>query len=412
MGLDLGQVRSHFPGLAGDSIYFDNAGGSLTLRGVVDRLSDYLLQTDVQLGATYPTSLLAAERYREARRRLAKFIGASRPEEVVFGPSSTVLLRLLAEAMRSAFQPGDELIVTRIDHESNIGPWLALEREGVSVRFWERNPGSGDLEIGGLEALLTDRTRLVAVTHVSNILGTINPVAEMTRLAHAHGAEICVDGVAYAPHRQVDVGSLGVDYYVLSLYKVFGPHHAILYGKHEALLALDPVNHYFFGRDRVPGKLEPGNANYELSYASLGIVDYLEELGREAGPSADAQEGIARAWNQIAEYEESLSRRFLEFLNSRADVRVIGKTDVDRRVRVPTFSFTHDRRTAESIVTALDATGIGIRHGHFYAARLIDDLGLDAADGVVRVSMVHYNSIEEVDRLVHHLARALDADSP
>lgn len=286
--LDVAFVRGHFPALAGDWTFFDNAGGSQILRGVVDRITDYLLTTNVQLGASYAVSQHAGERMQEAQRRMAEFVNAQRPEEIVMGPTSTMLVQLLARAMEPQLKPGDEVVVTRADHESNIGAWVRLESIGVVPRFWELNAQTQSLDLADLDVVMSPRTRLVAFTHASNISGTINPVAEWTRFIHDRGAKVCVDGVAYAPHRAVDVRAWDVDYYVLSLYKVYGPHHALLYGKYAHLLELANLYHYFIANDRIPYKLQPGNPNYELSYGSIGIVDYLEELGARSGAPADA----------------------------------------------------------------------------------------------------------------------------
>lgn len=403
--LDLTQIRSRFPALAGDDVLFDNAGGSVTLRSVADRIRDYLFETDVQLGASYPRSQQAAARYRAAREGFAAYVGAAQPEDLIFGPSSTVLLRFLAEAMSPLIEPGDEIVVCRADHEANVGPWLALaERRGATVRWWEPDPALG-ATIEGLEAVLSDRCKLVAVGHVSNILGAIHPIAEAAERAHAVGARIAVDGVAFAPHRAIDLAGWGVDYYVFSLYKTYGPHHAVMTGTHEALLALDPVNHYFFSREQLPGKLEPGNANYELSYGSLGVLDYLAELQGMVGAEPDPQ--ARAAWDAIAAHEEQLARRLLDYLATRADVRVIGPARADRALRVPTISFVVEGRRAEDVVLAIDPHGVGVRHGHFYAARLIDHLGLAEQGGVVRASLVHYNTLDEVDRLIAALELVL-----
>src|ERR1017187_413625 len=216
MSLDVNFARSQFPALAEGFSYLDNAGGTLALKTVADRIHEYLLTTSVQTGASYVPSQRASARLTEARARMALLMGARRPAEGGFGPSTTALLQYLAQAMAYQFKPGDELIVTRFDHESNIGPWLGLEALGVTVKFWEIDKESFDIDLGALKHLLSSRTRLVAVTHVSNILGTINPIAEIARLVHAHGAKIVVDGVAYAPHRAIDVAVLDVDYYVFS----------------------------------------------------------------------------------------------------------------------------------------------------------------------------------------------------
>lgn len=403
MTFDVGFARSQFPALADGFAYFDNAGGSLVLKTVADRIHDYLLTTSVQTGASYVHSQRASARLAEARARIALFMGARRPEEIVFGPSTTALVQYLARAMAYQFKPGDEVIVTRFDHESNIGAWLGLEALGVVVKFWEIDKEGFEIRLDALERLLSPRTRLVAVTHVSNILGTIHPIAEIAKLVHAHGAKIVVDGVAYAPHRAIDVAALDVDYYVFSFYKTYGPHFAALYGKYDDLLALDSLYHYFYGRDKVPGKLEPGNPNYELAWGAAGIVDYFDALGGRTGERA----AIARAFASIAAHEAVLGERLLAYLRDRNDIQIIGRRDSNAQTRVPTIAFKAVGRDSAGIVTEMDKGAVGIRHGDFHSRRLVESLGLADDHGVVRVSMVHYNTVEEVDRLIGGLDRAL-----
>ncbi len=403
MALDLDHVRRQFPVLADGFAYFDNAGGSLVLGSVADRVRDYLLTTSVQTGASYPQSRRAVERLAEARARIALLLNASRPEEIVLGPSTTVLCQFLARAMESRLQPGDEIVVTDFDHESNIGPWRALERRGIVIRTWGLDPESFELDLDALDRLMSDRTKLVAVTHVSNILGTINPVAEIARRVHARGAEIVVDAVAYAPHRAVDVAAWDVDYYVFSFYKTYGPHFAVLYGKYDKLLELDGLYHYFYGRDKVPMKLEPGNTNYELAWGAAGIVDYLDGLGGGGGDRTS----ISRAFDEIATHEQAIAERLLSYLRTRNDVRIVGRRTADAKARVPTIAFKVRDRDAAEIVRETDKAEVGIRFGDFHSRRLIERLGLAENSGVVRVSMVHYNTVEEVDRLTASLDRAL-----
>lgn len=402
MPLDLAHVRSCFPALADGFAYFDNAGGSLVLRGVAERVADYLLTTSVQTGASYAHSQRASARLAEARARVATWIGARRPEEVVFGPSTTVLAQFLAKAMAGRLKPGDEVVVTDFDHESNIGPWRALEKAGVVVREWRINPETMRPDLADLDALLGPRTRLVAVTHASNILGTIMPVAEIARRVHAAGAELVVDAVAYAPHRALDVAGWDVDYYIFSFYKTYGPHFAVMYGKHDKLLELDGLYHWFYGREKVPAKLEPGNPSYEAAWGAAGIVDYLEGLGGGTGRVA-----LERGFGDIAAHEAALAERLLGFLRSRNDIRVIGERTSDAAVRVPTIAFKVAGKDSAAIVAAVDQDPIGIRFGDFHSRRLVERLGLLEGNGVVRASMVHYNSLEEVDRLVESLQRAL-----
>ena len=404
MPLDLDHVRRQFPALADGFAYMDNAGGSLVLKSVADRVADYLLTTSVQTGASYEHSRRAVERLGEARRKLALMVNAARPEEVVLGPSTTVLCQALARAMASRFQPGDEIVVTQFDHESNIGPWLALAAQGVVVKVWTIDHDSFEIDLGALERLMTARTRLVAVTHVSNILGTINPIPEIARLVHANGADIVVDGVAYAPHRAIDVQALDVDYYVFSFYKTYGPHFAMLYGRYDKLLELDGLYHYFYGRDKVPHKLEPGNTNYELAWGSAGIVDYLDGLGGGTGDRA----AITRAFDDIAAQEAAIGERLLSYLRARNDLKIVGRSSGADAARVPTIAFKHRDLDAARIVDAVDPDRIGIRFGDFHSRRLVEGLGLAADSGVVRVSMVHYNTIQEVDRLMASLDRAME----
>lgn len=403
MMFDVARARAAFPALADGFAYFDNAGGSLVLADVADRVRDYLLTTSVQTGASYAHSRRASERVAEARSKLALMVGARRSEEVWIGPTTTALCQWLARALLGKLKPGDEVIVTVFDHESNIGAWRWLERFGIVLREWSIDRDSFEIDLADLDDLLSERTRLVAVTHASNILGTINPIAEIARRVHAAGAEIVVDAVAYAPHRAVDVQALDVDYYVFSFYKTYGPHLAVMVGKHDKLIELDGLYHYFYDREKVPAKLEPGNLNYELTWGAAGIVTYLDRLGGGTGDRA----AIERAFDGIAAHEAALAERFLAFLGSRNDVRVVGRTTSDVEARVPTIAFKPAFGEASEIVARVDAANIGIRHGDFHSRRLVEHLGLADRGGVLRVSMVHYNTLEEVDRLIAALDAAL-----
>ena len=402
--LDPYRIRAEFPGLQSDMVFMDNAGGSQTLRRVVDRIGDFLLNSNVQLGASYATSVKAGERVAESRVRAAIFVNAARPEEVVMGGSSTALLRTLVQGLAHLFAPGDEIVVTNMDHEANIGAWLALAERGVQIRFWNVNKDSLQLEIADLQAVLTARTRMVALTYASNVLGGITPVQEAVRLAHAVGAMVCVDGVGYAPHRAVDVQALDVDFYVFSYYKVFGPHYAMLYGKYEHLLRMANLNHSFIAADDIPYKLQPGNQNYELGWGATAINDYLGDLGASLGEGGDERARIVSAYAGIAAHEAELSGRLLSYLRGRNAVTILGDPTPDPARRVSTISFVVRGMPSADVVRAVDRQGIGIRFGDFYAKRLIDALGLRQQGGVVRVSMAHYNTLDEVDRVI----RALD----
>lgn len=394
--LDLSFVRSQFPALQRDFVFMDNAGGSQAPRQVTERIQEYFAAYNVQLGASYEASAAAGEKLRHATARLAGFINAGRPEEVVVGPSTTMLLRILSICLSRQWRAGDEVIVTNSDHEANVSCWMDLREKGIVVKIWKLNPDTLEFDLGDLSALLTDRTKLVAMVHASNILGTINPVREIADAVHAAGALLCVDGVAYAPHRAVDVQAFGADFYVFSTYKVYGPHQAIMYGRYELLREMDGINHYFIGKDQIPYKLQPGNFNFELTYGLQGTLDYFEALqAHHKAPLFDL----------IAAHEEALAERLLAYLRSAPGVRIIGRTDSGRDKRVPTISFVHERFRSSDIVSRVDPHRIGIRFGDFYAKKLIHDLGLEAKEGVVRVSMVHYNTLEEVDGLVGVLGK-------
>jgi cysteine desulfurase family protein (TIGR01976 family) len=398
LSLDHAAIRARFPGLVSDWTFFDNAGGAQVLGSVIERVAEYLRSSPVQLGASYAASRLGAERVQAAMQAMARFVNAADVSEIAVGPSTTVMLKRLAEALRPSLTAGDEIVVTDVDHESNITPWLRLREFGINIRTWKLNTDSWRFEPDELKTLLSERTRLVCFTQTSNIVGNIEAVTEITRLVHAHGAKVCVDGVAYAPHRPVDVRAWDVDFYVFSAYKVYGPHLGVLYGKREALLPLANLNHEFIGKDVLPGKLQPGAVPYELAYGLTAIPEYFDALHAAHG---------SNAWPLIAAHETSIGARLLDFLDSKAGVRIIGPARSDGAHRVPTISFAVAGRDAAEIPAAMDRHRIGIRYGHFYVKRFIDRLGLSEQNGVVRVSMVHYNTDEEITRLIGHLNEIL-----
>ncbi|WP_218082221.1 cysteine desulfurase-like protein [Anthocerotibacter panamensis] len=407
--LDLEFVRQQFPALAGPWTFFDNAGGSQILGRVVERIREFLLTSNVQVGASYAVSALATQRLEAARQAMAAFIHAAHPEEVVLGSSTTQLLGNLALAMGPTLPPHSEIIVTNCDHEANIGAWVRLREHGVTVKFWEVDPETLELRLEDLDSLMTARTRLVCFTHASNVLGTINPVAAITRFVHERGAQVCVDGVAYAPHRAIDVQAWDVDYYVFSFYKVYGPHQALLYGKRDHLLHLANLNHFFIGEQTVPYKLQPGNINFELTYGLAGILEYFTELASilDSGAPLTPHHGVVRAYDAMARHEELLAHALLDYLSHKPKVRVLGYPQADGARRLPTISFVVEQRDSARVPGYIDQFQIGIRYGDFYARRLIEALGLVAQNGVIRVSMVHYNTLAEVYRLLEHLDAVL-----
>ena len=409
MPLNLDYIRSQFPGLDTDWVFFDNAGGSQTVWSVIRRIGEYYQTSNVQLGGSYDPSRLAEERVAGAVEAMAAYVNAADPAEIVLGPSTSMNMRILSLCLAETFDPGDEVIHTDLDHEANIGPWADLESRGMKVKTWCVNPDSWTLEIDDLKQLLSDRTRLVALTHASNVVGTINPIKEIARVVHDAGAMICIDGVAYAPHARIDVRDLDVDFYGFSFYKVYGPHYALLYGKREHLERIPGINHYFL-REEVPYKFQPGNVNYELTYSLMGLWDYLRgfALAHQRYDLDDDRAGqLSFAFDAIAEYEQVLASPLIDLLKSKPKVRIIGLPTADRSQRMPTISFVVDDKRSDEITLAVDKHKIGIRYGDFYAARLIDTLGLLPKNGVVRASFVHYNTLDEVSRLVDVLDSVL-----
>jgi cysteine desulfurase family protein (TIGR01976 family) len=398
-------IRDEFPALATGFVYLDNAGGSQVLRRVADRVREYLLTSSVQLGASYAGSVTAGEKVLQARRAVAELINAPHDEEVVMGGATTALIFQVTQAIRPSVKPGDEIIVTNSDHESNIGAWTRLAEAGAVIKHWCVRPDTLELELDDLQALLTPRTTWVAMTQSSNVLGTVNPVAEAARRVHAVGARLCVDAVAYAPHRLVDVQASDADLYVFSFYKVFGPHYAVLWGRRELLLQLASLNHYFIPNDTLPYKLQPGNVNYELSYGCIGIGEYLAEVGARLGHGGTARQRMQAAFDAFEQHENALSETLLRYLASKPGVRIIGRPSAQDGQRMPTISFLVAGQRSEDIVRHVDGYGIGIRFGDFYARRLVDSLGPSAQGGVVRVSIAHYNTSGELARLIE----ALDA---
>lgn len=405
--MDIEYVRKSFPALEKDFIFMDNAGGSQVLGKTVDYISDYLINSNVQLGASYKISALAGEKLNTVTASVGRLINSADIKEVVMGSTSTMLIRILSLSISRNWKAGDEVIVTNSDHEANVSCWTDLEEKGIKIKIWKVDPVIYSLNIQELEKLLTPRTKLVAITHCSNILGTINPIKEIAEIVHNAGALICVDGVAYAPHRKIDVQELNVDFYIFSWYKVYGPHLAVMYGRLNLLTEMKGLNHYFFKPEDVPYKFQPGNFNFELTYGLKAFPEYLVQLYDHHLPhlNASEEEKFRQSFEMIAEYEEILGRKLLSFLNSIPEIKIIGETSADAEKRVPTISFIHEKIKSPDIVSEIDKENIGIRFGDFYAKKLVHDLDLEKHGGVVRVSLVHYNTEEEVEKLIQAFKR-------
>ncbi len=404
---DLQFVRNQFPNI-GDWAFFENAGGTFVPTTVSDRIYDYMRRNQVQPGAPYSASAEAMDRIDRSHRRLSEMIGA-KPREVIIGHSTTMNVYVLANAIRSSLKPGDEVVVTNLDHEANIGAWRRLVDRGIVIKEWRIDSATADL--GGppqLAQLLTEKTRLVCCTWCSNITGTINDIQAIAELTHSVGALLCVDAVAYAPHRALNFENSNADFLLFSLYKLYGPHLGVLCGRHERLLGMENQNHFFFTRSALPQKLQPGGYQHETAAAIEGVVEYLEQVfEHHFGPcEGSASERYHRVFDLFTQHEDEIAHPFMDYLNSKPNVRVIGLPEIDFTRRVPTISFTVENRRPSEIAKKLGEANIGIGSGDFYARRCIDALDL-GRDGVIRVSMVHYNSRSEVTRLIDALDEML-----
>lgn len=407
MPLDPDFVRAQFPAFSEPSLqgqaFFENAGGSYTCAPVIDRLTRYYHQRKVQPYAPYEASRLAGEEMDEARSRLAALMGVA-TDEVSFGPSTTANTYVLSQAFRQFLQPGDAIIVTNQDHEANTGPWRRLSAAGIEVREWQIDPVTGHLPLDRLAALLPG-ARLVCFPHCSNVVAEVNPVAEITRMAHDAGAVVCVDGVSYAPHGFVDVGALGADIYLFSAYKTYGPHQGIMVIRRALGMTLPNQGHYF-NEGSLYKRFTPAGPDHAQIAASAGMADYVDALhahhfpGRVATPVQRA----AAVHDLMRAHEVALLQPLLDYLGSRNDLRLLGPRDA--ALRAPTVAVMAER-PGEDLARALAAHGIMAGGGNFYAVRALAAQGADPDHGVLRLSFVHYTTRAEVDQLIGALDRVL-----
>ncbi len=389
----IAEIRARFPALAGPTAFLENAGGSQLPDAVIERVRRYLAESYVQLGAGYAEADAADAVVAAAHDFARVFLGAGE-DPVALGPSSSVLIRLLADAFGEVLPPGARIVVAEAGHEANVGPWIALGRRGARVALWKVDPATGASDPDELDRLLADGAAVLALPHVSNLLGAIEDLPDVVRRAHAAGARVVADGVAFAPHRLPDVRAWDVDFYVVSLYKVYGPHLAALYGKRGVFAALPGPNHFFIAPDDLPYKFELGGASHEACAGWLGTRDYLSWLG-----GGEDRAGLARAFARMEALERPLQEKLVTELRALPGVRIVGPAHAES-TRVPTVSFVAAGVPSARIAAAAHAARVGIRHGSMYAWRLCEAMGIDPRDGVVRASLVHYNTAAEVDRLV------------
>jgi cysteine desulfurase family protein (TIGR01976 family) len=407
--LDLAFVRRQFPALAhpetGQWAFFENAGGSYPVRHVVGRLHQFMVANNVQPYGPSDPSEAAGAAMDDSRARLAAALNVG-TDELMFGPSTSMNTYVLAHALRAELGTGDEVIVSNQDHEANIGAWrrLAEGNSGIVVREWAVDPESGRLDVADLANLLNARTRLVFVTHCSNIAGEMHDVAAIARLVHDAGARLGVDGVSYAPHLLPDLAATGADFYFFSLYKVYGPHQGMLYVRREHLEGIANQGH-FFNADYPDKRLTPAGPQHGEIACAGGIVDYLDAVyahhfGHDT--QADPRAQAAAATDLFHAHEIEQANRVLDLLRAKG-ARIVGPDRAEPYKRAPTIAFTSPRHSNAAIAEHLRARKVACGVGDFYARRLIEALGLDPRDGVVRLSLVHYNSSDDVDRLLEAL---------
>ncbi len=405
--LDLDFVRKQFPAFTSSKnsslIFFENAGGSYVPKTVVDRMNRFFVEHKMQpYGASKPSSL-AGEEMEESYRAMAQLINAQ-PNELTFGPSTTLNFYVLARGLRHLCSAGDEIIVTDQDHEANIGAWRRWRDSGIAIREWRIKSDTGELDIDDLKKLITHRTKLVCFTLCSNIVGTHNDVESIVELAHNVGALVVADGVSYAPHVIPDVQTLGVDFYAYSTYKTFGTHQGILWGTSDALLKIQNQGHSF-NASEPRYRLNPTGPQHAEIAALAGVTHYFDLLyDHHYGISSDDLHVRAqKIFELISLHETRLSNKLLDFLSEHPNIRLIGQDKAAPGKRSSTITFIVNGIPSKLIEEKLAENEIAVGSGNFYAPRCVKALGIDPSDGVVRVSMVHYNTEDEVDCLTKAL---------
>ena len=410
MTLDLSAIRSQFPSLNRPAVFFDNPGGTQIAGRSLERVNRYLLECNANHEGAFATSIASDAVLDEAHRAMADFYNAAAPEEIIFGNNMTTLTLHISRSISRDWREGDEIVVTRLDHDANVTPWvLAAQDRGCKVTWVDFDVEDGTLKLDDLQKALKRNPRLLALGYASNALGTINPVAKIIKMAHAAGTLVYIDAVQYAPHGPIDVQRLDCDFLVSSAYKFFGTHAGILYGKREQLERLFAYK-VRPATDSLPGKFETGTQNHEGIAGVLGAIEYFEWVGREFG--SEQLEGLAVAGYQgrclelkkamvaIRAYEFELNRALLTALQSVPGLTIYGLTD-PRRLdeRVATYSFRLKDMHPRDVAERLAREEIYVWDGNYYAVNVSERLGLEDSGGMVRVGAAHYNTLEEVESL-------------
>ncbi len=411
------ELRKEFPALQQTSggrplIFMDGPGGTQVHGSVIEAMSHYLVHANSNFHGAFLFSRRTDETVDKARQAVADFLSASRPEEIVFGPNMTSLTFNLSRAIGQTLVPGDEVVVTGLDHDANVAPWTFLQERGAILRQADIDPVDCTLDMESLEAAITPRTKLVALGYASNAVGSINHVARAVELAHSAGAWVYVDAVHYAPHGPIDVQALGCDFLVCSVYKFFGPHQGALFGRYDLLASL-PAYKVRPAWDEPPHKFETGTQSFEAMAGTTAAVDYLASVGRRYGAEYAARYpgftgrrlDLKAGMSAIRAYEAKLCRQLVSGLNDIPGLRIYGITDPERLdQRVPTVSLTLEGLAPREIARRLAEANIFAWDGNFYALSVTEQLGLESRGGLLRVGLAHYNTAEEVDTLLGVLA--------
>jgi len=403
--LDISRVRAQFPSLsqkvAGQpTVFFDGPGGTQVPQRVIDAISDYLKNSNANTCGAYATSQRTNTVLAEARSAMADFFGSD-PDEVVFGPNMTTLTFAISRSVGRELGPGDEILLTHLDHDANVSPWRALEERGVSIRFVDINENDCTLNLADLEQKISTRTRVVAVGYASNAVGTINDVKEIVRLAHKKGALAYIDAVHYAPHGPIDVRALDCDFLVCSSYKFFGPHMGILYGKREHLQRLQPYK-VRANTNAVPNRWEWGTLNHECIAGITACVDYLADLGRQVDQSASGRRAALLAgYSAIQQYERGLAETLIRGLLALPGLTLYGIRDLAKiDQHCPTVAVRVAGQTPLELATKLGERGFFTWDGNYYALNLTERLDVEKDGGFLRIGLAHYNTADEVQRFL------------
>jgi len=413
--LDLTHVRSQFPSLAQTvngqpAVFLDGPGGTQVPQRVIDAMVNYLRQDNANTGGAYATSHRTDAMIAEARAAMADFLHCD-ADEVAFGPNMTTLTFAVSRALGRDLKPGDEIVLTRLDHDANFSPWLQMaEDRGVTVRITEINDADCTLDLADLKSKINGKTRLVAVGYASNAVGTINPVKDIVQLAHKAGALACIDAVHYGPHGLIDVAALDCDFLACSTYKFFGPHMGVLYGKREHLQRLRPYKVRPL-TENIPYRWEWGTLNHECIAGITACVEYLADLGRHSRPEiATRRAAIEAAYAAIHVHERGLMERMMVGLKEIPHLKIYGITDPARfDNRCATFAVRHPRHTPLDLANRLGERGFFTWDGNYYALNLTEHLDVEKTGGFLRIGLVHYNTAEEVDRFLAALREIVSA---